>query len=75
MAKLSIMDHSGHSTVDFDKADKPALDAAMAKFEELVGDQKFTAATRKAGETDYQVIRRFDQALDETLLMPAKQGG
>ena len=75
MAKLSIMDHTGHSTVDFDKANAVSTEAAMARFAELVDGAKYTAATRKAGAHDYDVIKRFDQVQDETLLMPPKQGG
>ena len=75
MAKPSIMDHTGHSTVEFDATNTVSTEAAMARFAELVGDRKYTAATRKAGEHDYTVIRRFDQAQDETLLKPPLQGG
>jgi hypothetical protein len=75
MAKLSIMDHTGHSTVDFDKADTVSSEAAMARFAELVGDRKYTAATRKAGEHDYKVVRSFADVEDETLLKPPLQGG
>lgn len=75
MAKHLIMDHTGHSTIEFDRANQAERDAAMARFAALVGEQKHLAATRSAGETDYAVIRRFEDERDETLFKPHNVGG
>ena len=69
--KFYIMDRTGHSTLEFSKGE---TDAAMEKFKALIGD-KFTAATRKAGQTDYTVIKDGKDTQDETLFVPALRGG
>ena len=75
MAKHHLMDSTGHSTVEFDKADPAAVKEAMERFEKLVGEQKHTAANRKEGERDYTVTKTFDPTADETLFVPAMRGG
>jgi hypothetical protein len=75
MARHFVMDHSGHSTVEFDPRNTVELSAAMERFKALTGDG-FTAAVRKEGERDYKVTRTFDPSADtETLFVPAMQGG
>lgn len=74
MAKHMIMDHTGHSVVEYDLSNDAQVAEAMARFEALIKEGK-TAATRKAGETDYSVIKRADQQQDETLFVPHMQGG
>lgn len=69
--KFFIMDHSGHSTREFSAADKAE---AEALFKALIEDGK-TAATRKAGSTDYTVVRDPAKIQDETLFAPRLQGG
>ena len=70
--KFYVMDRTGHSTVEF----KPEeTEAAMAKFMELVGEQKFTAATKKSGKSEYNVIKDPKDIEDETLFVPHLQGG
>jgi len=75
MATHKIMDHTGHTTIEFDATNTVELDEAMARFNRLVGEQKHTAATRKAGATDYAVTKTFDPTADETLFIPALMGG
>jgi hypothetical protein len=72
--KFQIMDHTGHSTIEFDKANTADLDAVVAKFNELKASGH-VAATRKAGETDYKVIKSPDDVQDETLFVPQLRGG
>ena len=74
MAKHHIMDHTGHSTIDFDKANKVELDAAMARFDELTG-KGHIAAVRKDGASDYTVVKAFDPTADDTLFIPQMVGG
>lgn len=75
MAKHLIMNHMGHEVIEFDKADDKAVAEAMARFHELVGEHKHTAATRKAGEADYTMIRNPEDQQDETLFIPQMRGG
>ena len=76
MAKHRIMDHTGHSTVEFDKANPAELRAAMERFNALIGTGH-TPAVRKAGETDYKVPadKTFDPTADDTLFVPHYIGG
>ncbi len=74
MAKHLIMDYSGHSTIEFDPANTADLDAAVARFNAL-RKEGHTAATRKAGESDYTVIRDFKDTQDETIVTMPKAGG
>jgi hypothetical protein len=64
------MDHTGHSTIDITDQN-----VAMEKFNDLVKNQKMTAATRNAGETDYTVVKDPNDLKDETLFVPHMQGG
>ena len=45
----------------------------MAKH--FVTDGGHAAATRKTGESDYTVVKNFKDTQDETLFVPAMQGG
>jgi len=73
--KHHIHDHSGHTTIEYDTADPAMLEAADAKFMELVTEHKKTAATRKAGAKDYTVIKSPDQQQDETMFISPYQAG
>jgi hypothetical protein len=75
MAKHLIMDKSGHSTIEFDPENDGQLKEAMARFKELVGENKYVAATRNAGERDYVIARAFEDTRDETLFKPQDVGG
>jgi hypothetical protein len=72
--KFFVMDFTGHSTIEFDKEKTADLDALVVKFNELksLGN---TAATRKAGEKDYTLIRDPKDVQDETLFVPQMRGG
>ncbi len=69
--KFNVMDHTGHTTLEFTAEQKAE---ANAKFTELLAEGKI-AGTRKAGQTDYQKVKSFDQLEDETTFTPARQGG
>lgn len=75
MAKHLIMDHTGHTVIEFDKADDVAVQQAMDRFHQLVSEQKHTAATRKAGASDYTMIKSPEDQQDETLFIPQMRGG
>jgi hypothetical protein len=72
--RFNIMDHTGHSTLDFDKLDPAALKSAQDKFDELISSGH-RAATRDSGGTDYQVVKNFDELKDESLFVPQMKGG
>ena len=73
-----VMDLTGHTTLEYApktvSADDPEVQAAMAKFQELV-TTGYRAATRKTGQRDYTAIKQFKQQQDETLFVPHMQGG
>lgn len=69
--RFQIMDFTGHSTIEFTAEQKAEAEAMFAK---LLADGS-TAATRKAGATDYTVIRDPAKLQDETLFVPRMQGG
>ena len=74
MQKLYIMDHTGHSTFEFDRANKVSLDEAMQRFDELVKERGFTAAV-KTGDGRHEVVRNFDPGAEETIMFPRLKGG
>lgn len=74
MPKHHIMDHTGHSTIEFDKANTVENRDAMKRFAELTGSGH-VAATRKTGAAEYTTIKNPDQDLDETLFVPQMHGG
>lgn len=76
--RFQIMDHTGHSTVDFAKS-KADVDSAMAKFAELTGKPsqggKGYTAARRDGQGQLTQIRSFDPAAEEIVFVPPMQGG
>ena len=74
MRKHYLMDHTGHSTVEFDETSKTDLATALERFNQLTSTGH-AAATRKAGERDYKVVKDFKDTQDETLFVPAMKGG
>lgn len=75
MAKHFVADHTGHTTIEFDKANAVDLEEAMRRFEELTEGRGGAAATRKTGEEKYRLVRSFDETEDETLFLPHLIGG
>ena len=71
MKLFQILDHTGHSTIEF--TDEQKADA-QAKFNQLIAG-KHTAATRKTSERDYHVVKDFKQTQDETMFIPQMVGG
>ena len=69
--KFHIMDHTGHTTIDFDETQHVE---AMEKFQALLGEKKIVG-TRKLGETDYTKVKNFEELQDESIFTPARQGG
>ena len=74
MAKHFVMDHTGHTTIEFDPSNTVELAEAMERFDQIVKNGG-RAATRQAGQSDYTAIKQFSQSQDETLFVPQYQGG
>lgn len=72
MLKLHIMDHTGHSMLEFTAEQKSE---GFAMLEKLLAEGGKTLATRKTGESDYTVVKSPKQVQDEALLIPQRQGG
>lgn len=73
MPKLLIMDRSGHSEQEFDRADKVSVAEAERRFAELAG-AGYAAAVR-TGPGQSKLVRAFDPNAEETLLVPPLVGG
>lgn len=72
--KFLIMDHTGHSTHEFDENNPLMREEATKIFIALI-ESGGTAATREAGAIDYKVIRDPADCLAETLFVPRMKGG
>jgi hypothetical protein len=73
MAVQIVMDHTGDTRHEFNRADALALAQAEARFMELTG-AGFTAAKR-LGEGKSQVLKSYDPTAEETLFIPRLKGG
>jgi hypothetical protein len=74
MPKQLVMDQSGHSEHVFDKANKVELAEAIKRFDELVGEKKFSAAVR-TGPGELKKVTAFDPNAEETIFHPQLVGG
>ncbi len=73
MPKHEILDRSGHTTWEFDTADKISVAEAMQRFDEL--NAKGYAAVVPSGDgTPGKLVREFDPEADMQFI-PALQGG
>lgn len=77
MARHCIMDPSGHSTIDFDKANQRDLAEAEARFNRLVAKGYAPAVVRGDGThfVAEKGARKFNPKADVTLFIPALKGG
>ena len=73
MSALLIMDHTGHSTFEFDPKNSAAVAEAMERFEALI-KQGYTAAERTGSGTQRKVTK-FDPNRTETMFHPRLIGG
>ena len=73
MPQHHVMDHTGHTTIDFDAANAEMLADAQKRFEELIGNG-YTAAKR-TGPGELEQVRTFDPSIDETVFTPRLVGG
>jgi hypothetical protein len=72
--KFHVMDHSGHSTLEFDAAMADQVKAGEEKFNELTKGLGFTAYER-TGPGEGKIVKAFDPNRQETLFRPRLVGG
>lgn len=78
MARLEIPSARGHDVIEFDKTagpDHPDVKSAMAKFDELVKEQKMLAVTKNPGDQDYVQAKNFEDTKEQTTFKPQLKGG
>ena len=73
--KFLIPDSSGHSTVEFDKADPAAMERAERLFADLVKGAKKVAYARAGKGEPSRVIRKVDPNAEETVFFSPLAGG
>jgi len=75
MPKHQIMDHTGHTTEAWDKADTVKTAEAEKRFNELVKGRKFTAEKPGPNGTPGTLLKSFDPNVEEVIFHPPLQGG
>ena len=55
--RFSIIDQSGHTTLELDPRTKEGAALAQAKLDELVADHRVLAVRERALGSDYRVVR------------------
>ncbi len=75
MHRFLIPDATGHSVVDFDKANPKAMAEAQELFDKLVKGEKKAAYTRDKGKQESRLTRTHDPNADETVFFNPLQGG
>lgn len=73
MAVQKVMDHTGHTTHEFDPKTAVSVAEAEARFKELTG-KGFQAAVLK-DNGDHEIVRAFDSNAEQTVFIPQLQGG
>ena len=74
MGAMHFLNHTGHSTLEWDIADEASLIVAAAEFESLV-KTGHVAFAREDKKQETQRIDTFDPAADEILWLRPLQGG
>ena len=74
MAVQIVMDRTGDTRHEFDKADSKALALAEERFLDLTGKGFRAVALGRDGGTG-KLLRKFDPQVEQTLFIPQLQGG
>jgi hypothetical protein len=74
MAIQIVMDRSGDTRHEFDKADANTVALAEERFRQLTGKGFRAVALGKDGGPG-ELMRSFDPEVEETLFIPQLQGG
>jgi hypothetical protein len=75
MFRFQVLDHSGHSTLEFDAAMADSLQAGEEKFAELTKGLGMTAYERTGPDNEARLVRTFDPSRQETVFRPRIIGG
>ena len=78
MGKLMVMDSSGHTEVEWDKADPESVQKAREVFQHksLAGYHAYAVApVDGAGQRKGSVLKSFDPEADRIVIAPPMQGG
>lgn len=70
--KFQVMDHTGHSTVEYSPDQHSA---AMAKFNELLKSGHTAAEKKSSTPGELTQIRSLDPSVEEVVFFPPLQGG
>lgn len=73
MAKLVVLDFSGHTEVEFKKDDKASIKAAMDRFNELMKSGHVAYKVDAKGEKTQ--TRSFEEDATEIIMHPQMVGG
>ena len=75
MAVQIVADGTGHTEHTFAVDDEAEVAKAMARFHELVKNQKMTAYDAGKQGQGARLLREFDATVEKTIFMPQRQGG
>lgn len=73
MITFEIMDHHGHTTLEFDETNAAELALGQQKFDELINSGKRAAVRTEDG--NHEFVDKFDKENEEVLFMPQLVGG
>ena len=74
MGRMHLLNHTGHSTLEWDVLDPASIDAAVAEFERQLDGGLFPFKRDVPGGTA-QRIDTFDPTAEEILWLSPLQGG
>ena len=74
MAKLTILDQSGDTKVEWKTSNPDSVKAAMARFDDLVKNHKHWAY-KVNPDGSKESIKKFDQTAEEIIVHPQMVGG
>ena len=74
MGRMHLLNHTGHSTLEWDALDQASVDAAIAEFEKQL-DSGLFPFKRDAPGGAAQRIDTFDPTAEEILWLSPLQGG
>ena len=73
MGKVYFQDQTGHTTVEFDKADPASLKIVNDKIAEAI--QQGARLAVKTGDGQFEIAKALDPNVDESLVIPQLIGG
>lgn len=74
MGRMHLLDHTGHSTLEWDVADPASIEVAVAEFEAQLAKGLFPFQ-RNTPSAPAQRMDTFDPSAEEILWLSPLQGG